>query len=196
MAPWWDAELPAPERRTALPHAKLKLPSAQETWKIVKHMVSSNNMDVPIPAHMCLPIDELQRRAEEMEYSELLDQAAEHPKRSMDRLLLVAAFAMSAFQAVRPMRASLPIMGETVEVVLPEKKMRFLAETAYLNQKANRVINAWVAEGENWLLEGEDEPALRFWGASLELHLNWLDHLTFSDGDAYSWKKARTQLRR
>jgi hypothetical protein len=31
-------------------------------------------MDVPIPAHMCLPIDELQRRAEEMEYSELLDQ--------------------------------------------------------------------------------------------------------------------------
>lgn len=65
---------------------------------------------------------------------------------------------------------------------------------AYLNQKANRVINAWVAEGENWLLKGEDEPALRFWGASLELHLNWLDHLTFSDGDAYSWKKARTQL--
>lgn len=36
--------------------------------------VSSNSMDVPIPAHMCLPIDELQRRAEEMEYSELLDQ--------------------------------------------------------------------------------------------------------------------------
>ncbi|EIE26339.1 hypothetical protein COCSUDRAFT_58876 [Coccomyxa subellipsoidea C-169] len=189
---WWEAELPAPERRTALPHAKLKLPSAQETWKIVKHMVSSNSMDVPIPAHMCLPIDELQRRAEEMEYSELLDQAAEKPKGSIERLLLVAAFAVSAFQAVRPMRASLPIMGETVEVLLPEKRMRFMVETAYLNQKENRVINAWVAEGEKWMLEGEDEPALRFWGASLELHLNWLDRLMFSDGDAYSWKKMTT----
>ena len=31
-------------------------------------------MDVPIPVHMCMPIDELQRRVEEMEYSELLDQ--------------------------------------------------------------------------------------------------------------------------
>ncbi len=37
---WWEAELPAPDRRTALPHAKLKLPSAQETWNIVKHMVT------------------------------------------------------------------------------------------------------------------------------------------------------------
>lgn len=43
-------------------------------------------------------------------------QAAEQAAGSMDRLLLVAAFAMSAFQSVRPMRASLPVMGETVEV--------------------------------------------------------------------------------
>lgn len=53
------------------------------------------------------------------------------------------------------------------------------------------MINAWVAEGERWVLEGEDEPAIKFRGAALELHLNWLDRLTFSDGDAYSWKKAR-----
>ncbi|CAL8466614.1 g6150 [Coccomyxa elongata] len=191
-AAWWEAELPAPERRTALPHAKLKLPSAQETWNIVKHMVSSNSMDVPIPVHMCMPIDELQRRAEEMEYSELLDKAAEEAKGSTERLLLVAAFALSAFQSARPMRASLPIMGETVEVVLPEKKMRFLTETVYLNQKSNKVINAWVAEGERWMLEGEDEPALKFRGTSLELHMNWLDRLTFFDGDAYSWKKMTT----
>lgn len=39
-AAWWEAELPAPKRRTALPQAKLKLPSAHETWNIVKHMVT------------------------------------------------------------------------------------------------------------------------------------------------------------
>ena len=42
------------------------------------------------------------------------------------------------------------------------------------------------------MLEGEDEPALKFWGTSLELHMNWLDRLTFSDGDAYTWKKVCT----
>lgn len=41
MAAWWEDE-PVPQRRTTLPPAKLKLPSAQETWKIVKHMVSAS----------------------------------------------------------------------------------------------------------------------------------------------------------
>lgn len=71
-------------------------------------------------------------------------------------------------------------------------KQSVTALQVYLNRKANRVINAWVAEGEKWMLEGEDEPALKFRGTSLELHMNWLDRLTFSDGDAYSWKKVRT----
>ena len=51
------------------------------------------------------------------------------------------------------------------------------------------MINSWVAEGENWRLEGEDEPVVKFWGATVELRLNWLDCLTFSDGDAYTWTK-------
>ena len=59
----------------------------------------------------------------------------------------------------------------------------------YLNIKENRVINSWVAEGEQWRLEGEDEPVVKFWGTSVELRLNWLDCLTFSDGDVYTWTK-------
>ena len=38
--------------------------------------------------------DYVQRTAEELEYSELLDQAAEFPAGSMERLLRVAAFAV------------------------------------------------------------------------------------------------------
>ena len=60
---------------------------------------------------------------------------------------------------------------------------------SYLNIIENRVINSWVAEGEQWVLEGEDEPSVKIWPTCLELHLNWLDRLTFSDGDVYSWKK-------
>ena len=59
----------------------------------------------------------------------------------------------------------------------------------YLSIKEARAINSWVAEGEYWLLEGEDEPNVKFSGATVEIHLGWLDRLTFSDGDVYTWKK-------
>ena len=36
--------------------------------------ITGDSLDFPIPAQMCLPITELQRRAEELEFSELLDQ--------------------------------------------------------------------------------------------------------------------------
>ena len=37
--------------------------------------VTKCSLDVPVPMHMTLPINELQRRAEELEFSHLLDQA-------------------------------------------------------------------------------------------------------------------------
>jgi hypothetical protein len=63
----------------------------------------------------------------------------------------------------------------------------------YYSGRANRVINSWVAEGAAWVLEGEGEPAVRLKGATLDLHLNWLDRLAFADGDAYAWDKARAK---
>ena len=111
--------------------------------------VVKGSLDVPVPLHMTLPIDELQRRAEELEFSKLLDQAcscisphvhdthaavqrshgvcslhtlsmdlqaAQKPKGSIERLLLVAAFAQSAFQAVGKLKCMYPISGETYEV--------------------------------------------------------------------------------
>jgi len=43
-------------------------------------------------------------------------QAAQKPKGSIERLLLVAAFAQSAFQSVGRLKCMIPIMGETYEV--------------------------------------------------------------------------------
>ena len=36
--------------------------------------VGGSSFDIPLPVQLSLPIDELQRRAEELEFSELLDQ--------------------------------------------------------------------------------------------------------------------------
>ncbi|CAL5227335.1 g10278 [Coccomyxa viridis] len=189
---WWETKAPVPKRRLGLTHTQPEMPTSGDVWKILKHVVGGSSLDIPLPVQMSLPIDELHRRAEELEFSELLDQAAQKPKGSIERLLLVAAFAQSAFQSVGKLKAMTPIMGETYELVLPEKRMRLLVETTYLNIKENRVINSWVAEGEQWRLEGEDEPVVKFWGTSVELRLNWLDCLTFSDGDTYTWTKMTT----
>jgi hypothetical protein len=59
----------------------------------------------------------------------------------------------------------------------------------YLSIKEQRAIVSWLAEGKSWRLEGEDEPSIKFHTTSIELQLNWLDRLTFSDGDVYTWKK-------
>ena len=46
----------------------------------------------------------------------MIRQAAHKPKGSIERLLLVAAFAQSAFQAVGKLKCMVPMMGETYEV--------------------------------------------------------------------------------
>ena len=40
----------------------------------VKVASGGSSLDIPLPPQLSLPIDELQRRAEELEFSELLDQ--------------------------------------------------------------------------------------------------------------------------
>lgn len=67
-----------------------------------------------------------QKTAEDLEYSELLDQAAQLPPGSMERLLRVAAFAVSPYSSTpgRTSKPFNPLLGETFEYVCPEKGVR------------------------------------------------------------------------
>ena len=56
-------------------------------------------------------------------------QAAEAPPQSLERLLLVAAFTVSAYSGVkRTQKPFNALPGETYELACPEKGFRFLAE--------------------------------------------------------------------
>ena len=46
--------------------------------------IGGSSFDIPLPVQLSLPIDELQRRAEELEFSELLDQVL-HPSVRIER---------------------------------------------------------------------------------------------------------------
>jgi oxysterol-binding protein 1 len=85
-----------------------------------------------------LPLTEIQFRAEELEYTALLDAAAKEPKGSIERATLVAGFALSHYAAtVRLDKPFLPMHGETFDIYLPDRGVRVLAETVYTNFKEN-----------------------------------------------------------
>jgi hypothetical protein len=85
-----------------------------------------------------LPLTEIQFRAEELEYSSLLDAAAQAAPGSVQRATLVAGFALSHYAAtVRLDKPFLPMHGETFDIYLPERGVRVLAETVYTNFKEN-----------------------------------------------------------
>jgi oxysterol-binding protein-related protein 3/6/7 len=67
---------------------------------------------------------------EELEYSELLDLAAASTD-PLERMSLVAAFAVSAYGSSRHRAASKPfnpLLGETYECIREDRGFRFLAE--------------------------------------------------------------------
>ena len=76
------------------------------------------------------PLSALQRLCEELEYSELLDQASDCPD-PFDRMVRVAAFAVSGY-ALAAHRAGRkpfnPILGETYECIREDKGFKFIAE--------------------------------------------------------------------
>ena len=141
----------------------------------------------PVPIAMNEPLSELQQRAEDWEYSELLDQAALKPRASRERLLLVTAFAVSAYCGVhRTGKPFASLLGETFELVSARKGFRFLAEKV---RHAPTAINRAHARGRaGWTFDLEDELRVKLASSSpggIDLMPAVLVRVRFDDGDAY-----------
>ncbi|KAK9915557.1 hypothetical protein WJX75_000689 [Coccomyxa subellipsoidea] len=126
---WLAEELPAPVRRDRL------LPPAQQEksaslWSIIKECVGKDLTRICLPVFFKEPLSALQRVAEELEYSELLDTAATFPPGSEERMLYVVAFAVSGYSSTagRTSKPFNPLLGETYEIVHPEKGLRAIVE--------------------------------------------------------------------
>ena len=70
---WLQRELPPPPRRERLPPPKQREKSVS-LWSIIKECVGKDLSRVCLPVYFNEPLSSLQRIAEEMEYSELLDE--------------------------------------------------------------------------------------------------------------------------
>jgi hypothetical protein len=193
---WLISEGPPPPRRDRLPPPQQREKSVS-LWSLIKEMVGKDLTRVCLPVYFNEPLSALEKTAEEMEYSELLDAAATYPPRSLDRMLRIVAFAVSAYSSTvgRTAKPFNPLLGETYELVHVEKGFRFIAEKV----SHHPTIIAAAAEGRGWRLEADADVKSRFWGRSIELKPEGVLKLTFTDDgetgeDVYAWNKVTTSI--
>lgn len=154
--------------RLALPPLQTAAPKLN-VWAILKDAVGKDLSKISIPVGLNEPSSFLQRLAEDIEYSELLDQAAAEPDQYR-RMMLVATMIISHYSSTqnRIGKPFNPLLGETFSLVMPNKGngVRFVAEQV----SHHPPVSACYAEGSgaSWKYHNAIEIKNKFWGKSLE----------------------------
>ncbi|ORX97106.1 Oxysterol-binding protein-domain-containing protein [Clohesyomyces aquaticus] len=182
------------KRRTNVPPAKGQPPSL---IGFLRKNVGKDLSTIAMPVTANEPTSLLQRLAEQMEYSELLDAAVTANPDSGDRLVHIAAFAISAFSNARVKDRAIrkpfnPMLGETFELVREDKNFRFLAEKV-----VHRPVRmACQAESPHWTFLQSPTPVQKFWGKSAELNTDGRARVFLhASAEHYSWIIATSFLR-
>jgi len=158
-------------------------------WNVLKKSIGKDLTKVAMPVSFNEPISALQKMAEDLQYSFLLDQAT--PKSGIERMVKVAAFAVSCYaaDATRKGRKPFnPILGETYELVRDDMGWKFVAEQV----SHHPPVGVGHCEAKDWELWFDSRFKNKFWGKSIEIHPLGRSHLTFKDGETFTWKKVTT----
>lgn len=164
-------------------------------FSMLKKNVGKDLSTVSFPVSFNCPLSLLQAAAEEYEYApDLLERAAKAKNDWVERICLVAAFAVSSYASTK-LRASRkpfnPLLGETYELVREDRHLRFVAEKVLHHPP----VLAVHAEGKGWKCDGWSAVKNKFWGKSLELIPEGSLRLEFDDGDAFTFQKPSSFMR-
>ncbi|XP_076977571.1 oxysterol-binding protein-related protein 3 isoform X1 [Tamandua tetradactyla] len=175
------------KRRTCLP-APCPNTSNISLWNILRNNIGKDLSKVSMPVELNEPLNTLQRLCEELEYSELLDQAAQTPS-ALERMVYVAAFAVSAYASSYFRAGSKPfnpVLGETYECIREDKGVRFFSEQV----SHHPPISACHAESGNFVFWQDVRWKNKFWGKSMEIVPIGTTHVTLpAFGDHFEWNK-------
>ncbi|CAG8618226.1 5069_t:CDS:2 [Acaulospora morrowiae] len=162
------------EIRDQLPLDQKSLRPEVSLWSILKNSIGKDLSKITLPVYFNEPTSMLQRMAEDMEYSELLDIAARQ-KCSTERILYVAAFAMSNYSSTvgRIAKPFNPLLGETYEYVRPDKAFRYISEQV----SHHPPISACYCESPNYDFFAEVDVKSKFWGKSFEVLPQGVSHV-------------------
>eukprot|EP00128_Syssomonas_multiformis_P014889 Colp12_sorted_trinity150504_noHs@7553 len=158
----------------------------------MKNCVGKDLSKIPMPVFFNEPTSFLQRLAEDLEYSSLLDKAAAC-ERGVDRLAYVAAFTISSYAntITRTGKPFNPILGETFELDCPDKGWRYISEQV----SHHPPISAMHSEGKDWVFIQDFSMKSKFRGKYLQIVPTGISYLTFKNtGDKYSWRKVTSTV--
>ncbi|KAF9700173.1 hypothetical protein EKO04_001237 [Ascochyta lentis] len=182
------------KRRNAIQAPKVQPPSL---IAFLRKNVGKDLSTIAMPVSSNEPTSALQRLAEQLEYSELLDASAVAPSDNGERLVYMAAFAISAFSNSRVKERAIrkpfnPMLGETYELVREDKGYRFIAEKV-----VHRPVRmACQAEAKEWTFIQSPTPVQKFWGKSAELNTDGRVRIFLhNSNEHYSWSIATSYLR-
>jgi hypothetical protein len=158
-------------------------------------MIGKDMTKMTLPVSFNEPTSLLQRVAEDMEYTDLLDIAADRLE-STERMVYVAAFAASEYASTigRVAKPFNPLLGETYEYARPDKGFRFFIEQV----SHHPPVGAAWAESAKWDYYGESAVKSKFYGKSFDINPlgTWFLRLRPSSGgeELYTWKKVTSSV--
>ncbi|GAQ82863.1 hypothetical protein KFL_001270060 [Klebsormidium nitens] len=175
-----------------------RLPAARplhrgiNVWKMLKDAIGKDLTRISMPATINEPLSGLQRTAEELQYRDLLDKG-NACESSVDRLLYVTAFAVTAYEGTlnRVSKPFNPLLGETFEWQSADGRTRLIAEQV-VHHPPITAVHVSTTDGA-YTCEGEIEISSKFWGQFLEVVPLGLVQTKFpKHGDHYVWNKVAT----
>jgi hypothetical protein len=180
-------------RRTTVPAPTITPPSL---IGFLRKNVGKDLSTISMPVSANEPTSLLQRAAEQLEYSELLDNAASATD-GVERLIYVTAFAIASLAGIRAKERSIrkpfnPMLGETFELVREDKGFRCVSEKV-----SHRPVQlALYAESNDWAFTHSPMPSQKFWGKSSELLTDGKARVHLhASGETLSWSSATSFLR-
>ncbi|XP_036396121.1 oxysterol-binding protein-related protein 6-like [Megalops cyprinoides] len=177
-------------RRTCLPAPSPDI-SNINLWNILRNNIGKDLSKVSMPVELNEPLNTLQHMCEELEYSELLDKAADTDD-PYERMVIVAAFAVSGYSSTYYRAGSKPfnpLLGETYECIREDKGLCFFSEQV----SHHPPISACHCESKKFTFWQDVRWKNKFWGKSMEiLPVGTVNVMLPRFGDHYEWNKVTT----
>jgi hypothetical protein len=181
------------QRRKTVPTPKQAPPSL---ISFLRKNVGKDLSTIAMPVSANEPTSALQRMAEQLEYSNLIDDAVASSDTAL-RLLTIAAFAVASFSNNRIKERAIrkpfnPMLGETFELIREDKGFRLLTEK--ISHRPVRM--AIQAEAKEWTFLQSPMPIQKFWGKSAELNTEGRARIFLhSSSEVFSYSLATSFLR-
>ncbi|CAO3610212.1 unnamed protein product [Mucor fragilis] len=160
---------------------------------IFRKNIGKDLSQIAMPVSMNEPLSMLEKACEDLEYSELLDKAAQCAN-SMDRIMHVAAFAVSSYASSQwrsGRKPFNPMMSETYECIRPDRGFRFISEKV----SHHPLIIASHAESQTYQYWQCTKIKSKFWGKSMEFMTEGTFHVCLNDSEHYTFTKPSSWMR-